>query len=448
MASIGLDIGTTTISVALVNEDGSERQTHSEAHCAALPERSTFERIQDPDRLFKLAVCLLDDLLNQCADQVTSIGVTGQMHGIVYLNKAGEPVSPLYTWQDDRGSQILEDGTYASVLSRLTGYPVASGYGLSTHFYHVRNGLVPESACCISTIHDYIAMKLSGLCSPVTDQSDAASLGVFDMINGRFDDAALLQAEIDPSILPNVASDPVIGTYRSIPVCVPIGDNQASFFGATGGRSSGALVNIGTGSQFSVYCNTPIHCPGLELRPYPGGGYLLVGATLCGGRAYALLERFFADVVKMVTGSDAVSCYDAMEKRLEEMGDVSDVPRVLTTFGGTRSNAGLRGAFLDVGIHNFTAGHWTAGVLKGICSELYQMYETYLSAGGQPIDTFYGSGNGLRKNPYLQKTIAEEFSLPLVLPPYREEAAVGAALYAARCVENKKTAEDTHEKRI
>ena len=55
--------------------------------------------------------------------------------------------------------------------------------------------------------------------------------------------------------------------------------------GATDGDIHTMLVNVGTGSQFSVYTKDYMTCPGLETRPFPGG-YLLVGASLCGGRAY------------------------------------------------------------------------------------------------------------------------------------------------------------------
>ena len=58
-------------------------------------------------------------------------------------------------------------------------------------------------------------------------------------------------------------------------------------------KTAEMLVNVGTGSQFSVFTPHYLQADGLETRPMPGGGYLLAGASLCGGRAYALLEQFF-----------------------------------------------------------------------------------------------------------------------------------------------------------
>ena len=203
----------------------------------------------------------------------------------------GTPVSPLYTWQDGRGDlPHPQGGTWSQALSRITGYPCATGFGTVTHFYNQANGLVPETAAVICTIHDYIAMRLSGRTRPVTEASDAASMGVFHVEKGEFDIAALEKAGIDPAILPQVWRSGSIGDYRGCQVYAGIGDNQASFWGATQGNREAMLVNMGTGSQFCVYTPRYLSCPGLETRPYPGGGYLLVGASLCGGRAYALLE--------------------------------------------------------------------------------------------------------------------------------------------------------------
>lgn len=94
---------------------------------------------------------------------IKGIGITGQMHGIVYTDIQGNAVSPLYTWQDGRGNlNYRENQSYAAYLSDITGCPVATGYGLVTHFYNVQNRLVPTNATKLCTIMDYAVMKLSG----------------------------------------------------------------------------------------------------------------------------------------------------------------------------------------------------------------------------------------------------------------------------------------------
>ena len=78
-----------------------------------------------------------------------------------------------------------------------------------------------------------------------------------------------------------------------------IGDNQASFLGAAAGEQDVMLVNMGTGGQFSVFSREYLECPGLETRPFPGG-FLLVGSSLCGGRAYAILKTFFEKLERCI----------------------------------------------------------------------------------------------------------------------------------------------------
>ena len=74
-------------------------------------------------------------------------------------------------------------------------------------------------------------------------------------------------------------------------------------------RNAEMLVNVGTGSQFSVFSERCMQAEGLETRPMPGGGWLLVGASLCGGRAYALLAEFFAQTARMM-GSELLQRYN------------------------------------------------------------------------------------------------------------------------------------------
>ena len=428
MKLLGLDIGTTTVS-AVVVEDGAVLASLTLKNGSFLPTENPWEKIQDPAYIRQTALQAVQELLNKHPD-VERIGITGQMHGIVYLNAAGEPVSPLYIWQDGRGDQVMVSGeTYAARLGRVTGYHVATGYGLVTHYYNLLHGLVPEAAVVFSTIHDYIAMLLAGRTTPVTEASDAASFGLFDVEKGCFDLAALEKAGIPADLLPAVAEEPCIGRYQGkIPVYVAIGDTRASFLGATGGKTDAMLSNVGTGSQFSVFTPRYMNCPGLETRPFPGG-YLLVGASLCGGRAYALLESFLRETALAMTGAAPDSCYDAMAALLAQ-GRPEDVPVGTPLFQGTRQDPTLRGSITGLSTENLTPRHLVFAMLEGMTEELYAMYRSYRNAGGEDA-ALIGSGNGLRKNIHLQNCFSQAFGQKLVMSECNEEAATGAALYAA-----------------
>ena len=435
MKTLGIDIGTTTISAVVYDTAGgvlAARTVKNDAFLTGEP----WERIQDPGVICETATASVTLLLEEHPD-VAAIGVTGQMHGILYLDSNGEPVSPLYIWQDGRGDLPHPDGgTWASHLSALSGYPLATGYGLVTHAYNLHHGLVPEQAAVLCTIHDYLAMKLAGLHRPVTDPTDAASLGFFDGPAGCFDRAALAQVGMDDTLLPEIAAQPCLGTGSlGIPVYAAMGDNQASFLGATGGRTDVLLVNMGTGSQISVYSPAYLQTDTLETRPFPDGGWLLVGASLCGGRSYALLEQFFRQTVEMATGRQE-SVYEAMSRLLDQSGPVNNYPKVSTLFQGTRKDPALRGSITHLGTDNFTPLHLLHGFMHGMADELYGMYRGYLDLGGKAPTAMIGSGNGLRKNPHLCRIMEETFGCPLILSENHEEAACGAAIYAAQHCNN------------
>lgn len=431
MKTLGLDIGTTTIS-AVVYEEGRGVLASRTVKNDSFLTGESWERLQDPAVIYEKSLDSVKTLLAEHSD-VQAIGLSGQMHGILYLDARGEPVSPLYIWQDGRGDLSYgESESWASHLSQLTGYTLATGYGMVTHFYNRNHGLVPSNATVLCTIHDYVAMKLSGRTSPLTEPTDAASLGLYDGPNRCFDLAALEKAGIDPTLLPGIVEDPCLGMGElGIPVYAALGDNQASFLGATGGRTDVLLVNMGTGGQISVYSPNHVMTDTLETRPFPDGGWLLVGASLCGGRSYALLETFFRQTVKMVTGED-VSAYEAMARLMEANPVPEDIPETVTLFQGTRKNPDLRGSICGLGTENFTPLHLIYGVMQGMAKELQQMYQGYLDIGGKAPAAMIGSGNGLRKNPKLCRVFEEVFGCPLILSENDEEAACGAAIYAGK----------------
>lgn len=436
MITIGLDIGTTTISAVAADEKKGVLKALTIDNNTFLKQQEPWESMQQPEEILDKAAGIVKILLDHYP-QACCIGVTGQQHGIVYLDKNGTPVSPLYTWQDGRGNLIYEDEkSYAAYLSEITGMPVATGYGMVTHFYNLRNHLVSQEACTFCTIADYVAMRMAGLTQPVLDASNAASFGLFDLESGTFNIKAASVAGISSDIFPKVADRPhFLGkTMFDIPIAVAIGDNQASFLGAVRGQMDSALVNVGTGSQFSAYSPVLLRCEGLETRPFPLGGYLLVGASLCGGRAYALLESFFRDTVKMATGQE-ISCYAAMEKLLNANPVPTDLPVVCTAFEGTRKNPDRRGSFTQLSTTNMTPLHWIWGVMQGMVNELYEMYCSYLLSGAQKPVHLVGSGNGLRRNRFLCDTVSQIFECELKLSKNMEEAALGASLFAKEIME-------------
>ena len=102
--------------------------------------------------------------------------------------------------------------------------------------------------------------------------------------------------------------------------------------------------------------------------------------------------------------------------------------KVETTFDGTRVNPEKSGSITQMCSENFTPEDFCYGVLKGMSTELYQMYMTIQKGTGIKIRRMIGSGNGLRRNPVLCEIIEDMFKAELVLAECEEEAATGAAM--------------------
>lgn len=433
MHFIGIDIGTSTISAIAYHYGKTETESITVKNDSAIVSAVDWEMIQSPERIVSIVEDILAQFLDSYAD-IKGIGFTGQMHGILYVNSEGEAISPLYTWQDGRGNQLYRDGqTYASYLSEQTGYDLATGFGLVTHYYNQVNSLIPEGAMHICTIMDYIVMKVTGLKTPLTDYSNGASLGVFDLENLQFDYQALNKIGIDLSFLPEaIESTSCCGYYRRcIPVYPAIGDNQAAFIGSVRDKHQSIHITVGTSSQISIYSEKFIKISSLDTRPFPGGGYILVGAALCGGQAFAMLKDFFEKILEMFTGGSFVKqdVYQLMNSVLYK-DKSNDLPVVDTLFSGTRFQPAKRGAITNISLDNFTPDNLIIGFLKGISQELYDFYQCMPYELKKDKTMIIGSGNALKKNPLLCEAFEEQFKIRLSLSDYQEEAAFGACLNA------------------
>ncbi len=408
MKVIGIDIGTTSICGVVADVDsGKILKSVTLPNESFISTDKEYERIQDTSVILNSVYTLLNELN---ADTAEAIGFSGQMHGVVYTDANGEAVSPLYIWQDARANVEYKDGkSYAEHLGCF------AGYGLATDFYNSENGLVPENAVYLCTIADYAVMKLCGNKIPVCHITNAASLGCFDIENNSF--------KIENSRLPKVKTDFVsCGKYKGIPVSVALGDNQASFIGSVR-NTSDALLNVGTGAQISWLSESPVNADTVETRPFDGKRYLAAGCSLCGGRAYAMFEKFCREIA-VTAGADIDSYYPFLDKMLSTKIESSIAGDC--RFCGTRNNPSIRGSYSNISENNFTPADFAYATLDGMATELFDMY----SAADKKASGLVCSGNGIRKNAALRKIVSDKFGCEIKIPFYEEEAAYGAALSA------------------
>lgn len=121
MKIMGIDIGTTTVSIVLTDtETGKLLARETVEHNSFLQSSRPEQKIQDPGQIYEIVGELLAKMQGEHG-LPDGIGFTGQMHGMLYVDASGMAVSPLYTWQDGSGEIPLEDGrTCVEILSLLS----------------------------------------------------------------------------------------------------------------------------------------------------------------------------------------------------------------------------------------------------------------------------------------------------------------------------------------
>lgn len=456
---IGLDIGTTKIAAAALDaQNGKVRAGLSAPNAASLPGPEGVGE-QDASVLVKDALGLLRRVAEEPrvkGAEVAAIGVTGQMHGIVLVDKEGRPQSHLITWQDERGNLPVPGGRHTFVeklAARLgsdaverSGCRPAAGYGGVTLLRLSSGGLVPEGSVGL-TIQDLVVLALTGVAA--TDPTDAAGWGLLDVEHGgRWLEGAAEAAGVSPSVLPEVhetgamagALTPdaagLAGLPSGTPVAVAMGDNQASFLGSVPSLRDTVLMNLGTGGQMSIPISRFVRVEGLETRPFVGGMRLLVGASLCGGRAYQVVDGFLRDVGREVFGIKAEGrLYERMNELAAAASEDAGGLEMKTLFGGTRLDPDAKGMLTGIGTDNLKTGNLLRAALKGMVGELVSFCRRAEEAAGRegtarPTWYIVGSGNAIRRNPVAREILEKEMRMRLLLPPNEEEAACGAALSA------------------
>ncbi|MFP4642818.1 MAG: sedoheptulokinase [Spirochaetales bacterium] len=454
MNFIGIDAGTTSVSGVLLNAAGGRvEEIVSVEHGAALAADNSELDIQDPQKILDAIESIKATLLGRTKQEVRAISVTGQVHGILYIDADGHHVSPLYTWQDTRGTRPLPAGTgehgesWSDWASKISGYLIPPGYGFLTHLINQSEERVPADAEGITSILGYISMRLSETRAPKLETSDAHSLGLYNLKDKCFDVDALETLNIARTLVPEIVqAGTVLGTTREgIEVFAAVGDNQAGYVGSVQKPTGEPLVSIGTSAQLSVFSPT-LPDSGettgsigskhygwegqLEIRPFPGGAFLLAGASITGGSSYRLLETLFREICRKYAGEDPGSLLEQMNAiPYEELEDSLKLD-VSTQFLGTRLDPSARGAIRRISRANFTHDYLVEGFLRGIVAEIKTYFNDLPANLRENSRKIIGVGNALRRNPLLRKIIEQEFTLPLRSPAYTEEAALGAAIIA------------------
>ncbi len=184
MYFIGIDIGTSSVKIIVINELGNIVKTKSRAYPIYFPKAKWSE--QDPEDWWRETLEGLVEVLDGLDQKkVKSISLSGQMHGLVILDKEDQVIRPAILWNDQRTEgecNYLNEEIGRDKLSKWTGNIALTGFTAPKLLWLRENE--PENFNKIEKImlpKDYIAYKLSGVFA--TDYSDASGTLYLDVKN-------------------------------------------------------------------------------------------------------------------------------------------------------------------------------------------------------------------------------------------------------------------------
>jgi sugar (pentulose or hexulose) kinase len=461
---VGLDMGTTSISAVAVDENGHVVRSVTMAHHAAVDGLPEYYAEQCPDRILATALKALRELADRSpVASIAGLGLTGQMHSTVMLDRERRTVGNVVTWQDRRSLLPSSDGTLLSELQKRasddamlrTGCRLSSGYMGTTLFALKRLSQLEPQITSVAFVADWIGSCLAGSV-PVTERSHAASSGLYDLVSDQWSAPLIEAAEVPREWLPDVEDSGAVigrvceaiaestGLRAGLPVYNAIGDNQASVLSALPDVDGAVLINIGTGGQIVWRVPEFIRELPLDTRVLPGnpdaqGGrskpqFMIVGAGLCGGDAIAWVNRTVrtwlshfgaivseADVWQKLSIPEAPAGTDRLD---------SDGLRCEPFFRGTRYEPGRRGKLSGIGLENLTPPNLLRSVLEGIAQSMFDVWRASPTAARSPVRQVTMSGNAVKQNPQLAESVRTCFQVPVEIARHSEEAATGAAMLA------------------
>src|SRR5689334_12082216 len=203
---LGLDIGTSGVKAILVREDGNVDATANTALQLSTPHPGWTE--QNPDDWWQAAITSTRDVLaRKPGAKVTSIGLSGQMHSSVFLDKSGKVIRPALLWSDGRTTKECDEITRAAGgedhLRDWVRNPALEGFTLPKVLW-LRNE-EPAAYARLATLllaKDFIRYRLTG--EIATEPSDASGTLMFDPASMRWSREILDAVRVSPSILPKV----------------------------------------------------------------------------------------------------------------------------------------------------------------------------------------------------------------------------------------------------
>jgi xylulokinase len=404
---VGVDVGTTGVKAVAVSERGDIVARAERGYPLATPQPGWTE--QDPDDWWRATSAALQGL----GVEPTAIGLSGQMHGLVVLDKHDDVLRPAILWNDQRTAaecREIEGLVGAERLLELTGNPALTGFTAPKLLWLRRHE--PETYARIRRVllpKDYVRFRLTG--EHATDVSDASGTLLFDVSRRCWSDAILDTLGVPYEWLAPARESTEFGGA---------GDQAAGAFGVGVVEPGTASVVLGTSGV--VFATLP------EYSPDPRGAL----HTFC----HAVPEMWHAMGVMLSAGGSLQWLSAALGHVRSDtvLREAADWPPgcegllfqpYLTGERTPHADPDARGAFVGLTLRH-DRGALTRAVLEGVAYGLRDSFEL-LHDVGVDVEVGRASGGGARSRLWLD-IVASVLDLPLELTAVEEGAAYGAAL--------------------
>lgn len=432
MGFLGIDLGTSSCKTVLVNDTGTVIQQASYSYPLSTPK--PFWSEQCPEDWWQALILSVRAVLHASPIEIKGIGLSGQMHGLVLLDKQGQVLRPAILWNDGRAQPECEllCQKVPSFLQEIGNYPLVGHPAPKILWVQRHEPEVWKNVKTLCLPKDYLRFRLTN--ELATDMSDGAGMLLMNVKERAWSPLMLEACKITENSIGRLVEGCEIGGFLSqdaaalleikagIPIVGGGGDQAAAAVGAGCVKPGQTMISLGTsgvvltttnGYQKNQEAAINNFCHALPNTWFHMGVMLSAAGSL----------QWYRDTCALNIGFDEL-CDSA-----KSIGIGSDDLLFLPYLTGERTphcDPYLRGAFIGLS-RRHTQAHLTRAVLEGIGFGLYESILLMRKAGNS-IKQATMTGMGTRSSVWMQM-LTDIFNIDLL---QNEAAEVGPALGAAR----------------
>ncbi|WP_231038591.1 xylulokinase [Pectinatus haikarae] len=445
---LGLDIGTSATKTVLFDEYMKTVAAASEDYPLHQPQNGWAE--QNPADWYNASLHTIQLVLAKSGiapDSIKGIGLSGQMHGLVMLDKNNAVIRPSIIWCDQRTAKECEEITKkigAQRLIEITANPALTGFTASKILWVRRHEPENYAKCAhILLPKDYVRFCMTG--EYATEVSDASGMQLLDVPNRCWSDEILEKLSIDKKLLAKVYESPDVtghisesfakasGLSTKTVVVGGAGDNAAAAIGTGITKNGRAFTTIGTsGVVFAHTDNLKIDPKG-RVHTFccavPGCWHVM-GVTLAAGLSLKWFRDNIANDYKELADKQNKDPYVLMNEAAAKIPCGSDRLIYLPYLMGERTphlDPECRGVFFGLSaIHS--KANMIRSVMEGVSYSLSDCYDILKDMGVNVNEMMACGGGG--KSPVWRQMLADMFNCEVKTLTAEEGPAFGVAILA------------------